>query len=199
MSLISDAPVFLLSRLLLPPGDCERLLVHPGSVWTPPQIWKLPGIHRAADAGQQEGVHEERRVLLRPKRYWEETGALLRLHAHQKTLLPPKEVRATVLRCLVLLSVPAVKLTQGDSGGSSQSGVNVMFCEKCPRNSSFLQKLFLFLLNQKGNHVCAAMSVYSSDTNNAYLHPKWRQSPVWEEPQGSILFVLNRTVDLKHF
>lgn len=35
---------------------------------------------------------------------------------------------------------------------------------------------------KKGIHVC--LCVYSTTVNNAHLHPKWQQTPVWKVPQG---------------
>ena len=79
-------------RVLLPQGDGQRLLVHPGPVRDPAELRRLPGVHGAADTGEQEGVPAQRGTRRRPQRHREEADSLLRLHAHQEALLPNKTV-----------------------------------------------------------------------------------------------------------
>lgn len=64
-----------------------------------PEVRQLPGIHGAAHAGQQEGVHEECGQLSGHQRHREEAGALLRVHAHKEAVFPAQKVAESELGC----------------------------------------------------------------------------------------------------
>lgn len=89
------------SRLLLPPGDGQRLLVRPGPVRAAPEVRELSGIHRAAHPGQQEGGHEECWQRSGHQRHREEAGALLRFNAHKEAVFPAEKVAESDLGCKV--------------------------------------------------------------------------------------------------
>ncbi|XP_012583462.1 PREDICTED: caspase-6 isoform X1 [Condylura cristata] len=65
-------------------------------------VWGRPGVHRATDAGQQEGVTAPGGLLPGPQRHRQEAGALLRVHADQEAALCPQvSVMALVSLCCV--------------------------------------------------------------------------------------------------
>lgn len=78
---------FLSCRFLLSPWDIERFLVCSGSVWAAGAVWLHAGVHRAPHARQPQSVSPQCGELQRPLSNRQETGALLRLHAHQEALL----------------------------------------------------------------------------------------------------------------
>lgn len=80
-------------RFLLAQGDSEWFLVHSGPVYATKGVWLLSRVHRASHSRQPQSVSPQRGGQQRPLIYRQETGALLRLHAHQEALLQVQAMR----------------------------------------------------------------------------------------------------------
>lgn len=89
-------------RLLFPPGDHQRLVVHSRPVWDAGEVRLLLRVHGTPHAGQQESVPAPSGLLQGPECHWKEAGALLCLHANEKAAFLPKiQVRGALL-CICL-------------------------------------------------------------------------------------------------